>query len=272
METQNTIVNRRHSFPMDNLPECSTSQSKDSRDILQDAMMFSNLNTTFVNDQLLLHSPENNEFKSFTVKLTELENTLIVLQEENKNYKIDLTDIKKQLDESWDATETLERELNQLSQYNRRENIEISGIPDSIDNLELEKNVIRILREIGVYGLDYYEIAACHRLKKRNNEKYASVIVRFINRKRAVQCFQNRKYLKESFGREFPDLYIFENLCPRYRSIFDSCMDLKNSGEIKKLWTFNGIINFKTSNNTYERPKKIFHINDLDKYFPDSWD
>ena len=53
METRNTIVNRRSSFPMENPPECSTSQSTGSRDLLQDAMIFSNLNTNFVNDQLL---------------------------------------------------------------------------------------------------------------------------------------------------------------------------------------------------------------------------
>ena len=263
-------THRRNSYPMMNNSGITVSPTNNvSRDLLQDAMMISNLNNTFVNDQLLNQLPDNNE-SLINAKLIELENTIEILKSENKKNQFEINEIKIQLDESWEATETLERELNQLNQYNRRENIEISGIPDSFDH-ELEKTVISILRRIGVENLEYFEIAACHRLKKRKEEKYASVIVRFINRKRAIQCFKNRKYIKETIT-EFPGLYIFENLCPRYRSIFEACTDLKNNGEINKIWTFNGCINIKTSNNTYERPKKLFHINDLDKYFPDSWD
>ena len=46
---------------------------------------------------------------------------------------------------------------------------------------------------------------------------------------------------------------------------------LKAEGEIKKLWTFNGIVNFKKTDNINERPKKILHENEFDKFFPDYW-
>ena len=152
--------------------------------------------------------------------------------------------------------------MNLLQQYNRRENIEISNIPDTIENHELEYVVIGILRSIGVDNLESWEIAACHRLKKRKNEQFGNIIIRFTNRKRAIQCLKYKKYLK-GYICEYSKIYIHENLCPRFRSIFEDCEKMKAEGEIKKLWTFNGIVNFKKSDNINERPKKIYQDNDF---------
>ena len=169
----------------------------------------------------------------------------------------------------WESVEVLERDQNHLNQYNRRENIEITGIPENIPQDKLEDVCIDILRRIGVNALDRWEIAACHRLRKTEGQTTSNVIIRFINRKRAISCLQNRKYLKETIP-EYPNLYLFENLCPRYKSIMDECKKLKNTGEIRKVWTFNGTINFKKTDSQNERPKKLFHIYDLNKYFPNS--
>ena len=59
----------------------------------------------------------------------------------------------------------LEKELNVFLQYNRRESIEISGVPENIPQRELESTMILILRRIGLQHLSSYEIAACHRLR-----------------------------------------------------------------------------------------------------------
>ena len=232
----------------------------EGEDLLSKALSLSYLNDTFVNAE--------SNLSYIQTKFNVLDKLINDIKDENRHFKNEIKELKYELDESWEATETLERELSFLSQHNRRENIEITGIPDNIDNHSLEITVIDILRKIGVHNLNHWEIAACHRLKKRKGDKFTNVIVKFVNRKRAIQCFRNRKNFKDI--RDFPNCYIFENLCPRFRSIFDECTDLKNSGEIKKLWTFNGIINFKKTDNLNERPKKLFHINDLNNYFPDT--
>ena len=52
-------------------------------------------------------------------------------------------------DKIYDRLYASEKYLNDLSQYTRRENIEIDGIPANIPQKELEKNVFGILKTIG---------------------------------------------------------------------------------------------------------------------------
>ena len=41
------------------------------------------------------------------------------------------------------------------------------------------------------------------------------------------------------------------------KSIFEKCIQIKTVGFIKNVWTDNGIINFKMSENPNEPPKKM---------------
>ena len=164
---------------------------------------------------------------------------------------------------------SLEREITQFQQYNRRESIEISGFPEDISQNDLENIIIGILRRIGVWGLESYQITACHRLKRKvTGEKTQRVIIRFINRKHAHQSLLGRKYLKDTIW-EFPGIYIHESLCHKYKDLFDKCMELKLCGYIKKIWTYNGIVNIKKTDNYNELPKRIFHQDDIDRYLLD---
>ena len=58
-------------------------------------------------------------------------------------------------------------------QYSRRNNVEISGIPNSIPDKDLENTVISIFRDSGV-EIDPEDIEGCHRpptLKKQERER-----------------------------------------------------------------------------------------------------
>ena len=152
-------------------------------------------------------------------------------------------------------------------QYNRRENIEIVGISESIPDNEIEEFVVVMLRRIGVTNLSHYDIVGCHRLYNRKSGS-ANVIVRFLNRKHAKEAHMCKKNCSQLS--EYKNLRIVENLCPKIKSIFDQCLELKKANMIRHLWTRNGIIFFKSSDNYNEKPKKIMHSNDLDYYFPNS--
>ena len=167
-----------------------------------------------------------------------------------------------------DKLVALESDFDKFQQYNRRESLEVSGIPENIPQSELEITMINVLRRIGLNDLNSYQIAACHRLKRRvGNEQSSRVIIRFVNRKNSYKCLINKKYLRDI--REFPNIYFHESLCFKYKDLYDDCMELKTSGKISKLWTYNGIINIKKSYNYNERPKKIFSKSDINKYFPE---
>ena len=59
----------------------------------------------------------------------------------------------------------LENKFNHLEQYGRRKNIEVSGIPDSAGDNELECLVIKILKAIDI-DVDDRDVEACHGIGK----------------------------------------------------------------------------------------------------------
>ena len=91
-------------------------------------------------------------------KIDSLENKIKQITDINQQFQIEIDKLKFDLDMSLKAVDTLGKGLNKLEQYNRRENVEIIGLPDSIKNVELENVVINILRRIGVYHLEKWEI------------------------------------------------------------------------------------------------------------------
>ena len=93
----------------------------------------------------------------------------------------------------------MEKVLWHNAQYTRRNNIELSGICEAIDDhleLELEESVVGILNTIAV-KCTANDIEACHRLPHtRNSNKHKRVITRFVNRKLCEKSFISRKSLK----------------------------------------------------------------------------
>lgn len=137
------------------------------------------------NPPIVSNEPSGEHSENLLERLMSLEQNYFRSVNENMRLKNHVSQLQEDIYKLWDDMYDTQRDLQQLQKYGRRENIEISGIPDSVPDHILEDTVIRILRRIGVYGLSSYEIGGCHRLKKRNKHEPAKVIVRFINRKRA---------------------------------------------------------------------------------------
>ena len=60
---------------------------------------------------------------------------------------------------------SLESSYNMLEQYARRNNLEITGIPDSMPQKDLENKVVDILNTIGV-NVSNDDFEDCHRIGK----------------------------------------------------------------------------------------------------------
>ena len=71
--------------------------------------------------------------------------------------------LKKEKDE-------LVAEVNDLNAYNRRSNIELRNISESIKDDKLEEYCLDVLAEMEI-ELSSYEIVACHRLGKCQRNK-----------------------------------------------------------------------------------------------------
>ena len=61
---------------------------------------------------------------------------------------------------------TLESEHNSLEQYGRRNNIEITGIPDNVPNQILEEKIVNILNKCWCIAKRCWSMSSCRCIKK----------------------------------------------------------------------------------------------------------
>ena len=165
----------------------------------------------------------------------------------------------------------VERDTAELQQYTRRNNIEISGLPETIEDKSLEDTVIKIAKAVDI-PIGKNDIEACHRLSRRKKDNGPRrIIVRFVNRKFAEKFMRKGNELRKPYIFEKADLtekiYINNNLCSYYRYLWGKVKSLYQKQLIDSFWVFNGSINLKflDSNKTM----KVTHINDLIECFPD---
>ena len=156
------------------------------------------------------------------------------LQDENKRLKTKANALENKIID-------LEIQNNNVDQYSCRNDVEISGIPQSVSDNQLEEKVVDILKAIDV-NITTNEIEACHRLGKKKK----NVILRFINRKHCLKALRNKKKLKSidknAIGIPNGNLFISENLTPANRKLAFNCQKLKRDGEIEKCYTINEVV------------------------------
>ena len=141
------------------------------------------------------------------------------------------------------------------------------GIMLSINNIET--HIIKVLGSIGVV-VQSYDIVAVHRLGKSTVNKNRGVIVRFPNRKHAYSCSKNSKKLSTSPNASMKKIFITENLCPSNKNLFNYLYKLKKDSKIKSVWSFNGVVYFKLSVDTSERPIRVNHVEEVEDYLVES--
>ena len=197
------------------------------------------------------------------------------LQNENKSLKKRISDLEKFSDEDMGEIEDrfieIEKAVANCEQYTRRENFEISGIPESVPDDEIEEHVLDIVNTItnrreGQHILAK-DIHASHRLKKEPGDQAPKVIVRMVNRKHTIDVLKNKKMSPEQQEKlKYDNIFINENLCATNKRLLEQARDLKKKGVLKRCWTFNGITHIKIKE-TDARGKKIFHMCDFEKFF-----
>ena len=110
----------------------------------------------------------NSELLNLKNKYTQLESDLEISR--NVNNKL------------VDQVTRLERKYWESEQYSKRECIEISGIPQSIGQIDLEMTVLKVFDKIDA-PVDPQNIETCHRLKSDVNGRSNKVIMKFSKRK-----------------------------------------------------------------------------------------
>ena len=181
----------------------------------------------------------------------------IIIKNQNKRLKTKVNVLENKIID-------LEIQNNNLDQYSRRNNVEISGISQSVRDSHLEEKVVDILKAIDA-NVTTNEIDACHRLGNKNK----NVIFRAINRKHHLKALRNKKKLKSidknAIGTPNANLFICENLTPANSKLAFNRRKLKRDGKIEKCYTVNGIVHIVKNN----KLMKLYHLKDLHKLFPE---
>ena len=132
-----------------------------------------------------------------------------------------MKNIKKLQDQSTQLKETianlkhevviLEAARNSVEQYDWRNNIEITGIPDIIRDENLEHSLFEVFKAAGIQ-ISHNYIEECHHIgKSKVNSK--KTIMTLVNWKYCKQILYNRKKLKNFNGSRIgmPNTKILEN-------------------------------------------------------------
>lgn len=202
-----------------------------------------------IKDTVIKHLLKENERLKERVK---------VLEDNTEEYQCNLIDVESQ--------------SQQLEQYTRRNNLEISGIPNTVSDKDLESKCISILNSVDIKASSD-EIEACHRLPARNNQP-KTTIIKFTNRKIVESACSKEKRIKlkncnkiELGLPENTELYFNENLSPFYKHLSWMCRELKRKNYISGSWFRDGKLFFKYDEDS--RPIRVLHQQDLYDEFPD---
>ena len=158
-----------------------------------------------------------------------------------------------------------------VEQYSRRDCLVIWGIPDQVSQLDLEPNVLNIIKGLGVFNVSSFEISSCHRLFNNKNDRYpAKTIVKFTNRKIVDKCLDNREQIFEVSRQLNMNLRVFESLCKANEKILKHCGELQKYEFIKDYYITSCSIKIIKMNNI--RPIKIKHPDELCHLFQEFFD
>ena len=129
----------------------------------------------------------------------------------------------------------------------------ILGIPDSVQDSDLESTVTSILSDIDV-NVESREVEDCNRIGKSNNGFKKTIII-FINRKYCKKALLNRKQfeiidLKKHQFVSGTKIFINENLTVKNEHLAFNCRQLKKRNYIFSTFTKNSTVYIKQNENS----------------------
>ena len=153
--------------------------------------------------------------------------------------------------------------IDENEQYDRRQNLEIAGIPS-----KTSENTNKIVQEVAKLmniNLSEDQISTSHRLpasqrpnrdnnesKKRQIASSPPIIVQFLSRDVRNSLYFNRKLLREAnlkkfYVEETTEIYVNENLTRARKNLLWKAKQRAKANGFKYVWTHNGRINVRLS-------------------------
>ena len=201
----------------------------------------------------------NEKFSNLTEEVQKLNTNFELLKSDFSATTIENNSLNKRLT-------ALERQCWANAQYSRLECLEITGIPSSVSDKDLEEVVCKAIAKAGV-DITPDDIEDCHRVGNKGQ-----TIIKFGERKVSRQVLSVRKDLNKVKMSDIDltgqsTLYINQSLCPYYRMLWSKTKTLYKKGKIDSFHVSNGNIKIRLQENV--RPITISLTHDFIKYFPE---
>ena len=194
------------------------------------------------------------EIKSLCTYIKELTVTVNQLLSKNERINSDLAIQKTVCGNLEEKFKSLEIQISKDEQYNRRNCIEFSGIPNTINGDKLEETIIEACKDVNI-GINETDMETYQRLPVRRNAINASksVIVKFVNRKHAESILSKEFTLSSTdFSRLTINnkLYVNPSSCLHYRYLWGRRKDLQQRKMIHHAFCLGSVVAIKLSEKT----------------------
>ena len=139
----------------------------------------------------------------------------------------------------------LENSLDSAEQYSRRNNLRISGLPET-QNESTDDLVLAMSSAIGA-DMSIDDIDRSHRVGAKNNKsgetnsssRPRDIIVKFVSYRSRDKFFRKRRGARSS---GYNNVYVDEDLTRNRSLTLFKCRELKRQGRIQDAWTSDGKI------------------------------
>lgn len=201
------------------------------------------------------------EIEVFRVEMAEMRESMKLLNEICEGAKKENEILIKENKSLKVKNKELAKRLSELEQYSRSNNVEIRGVP-----VRKDENCLQIVQEIGNKAkcpVAAADIDIVHRVPVKKGIPH--IIARFCTRaKRAEFCEKARKARLNTSNIGFQSqkdepIFINDHLTPEKKRLFAQALTLKKEKNWKYLWTDNGIIKARKTDNS-----KVHRIADTD--------
>ena len=187
---------------------------------------------------------ENDSLKETIKKLeSEIENRKTEIEEQ----KAENSKLQTQIEKN---AEIASGKINDLEQYGRRNNLKISGLPESEGDETAEMTTETVINKlngvIGSLNLKREDIDIAHRLGPKRKRRWGQetapprrVIIKFNSRIKRDSILRNRKLFKGT------DMFVNEDLTQINQNVL-ACVRKKMPDEVKQSWSINGRIFYES--------------------------
>ena len=187
--------------------------------------------------------------------------------------------LEKQVSQLKNENSELRQMIDDVSQYNRRDNLKFIGVPYKKD-----EDVVKIVKDITKHttgeDLDESEISVAHRvMSKEDRERLESVpytdgapvtpknapsiIVKFCKRITKTKIFESRKLSAAKPNRPYPKAEIYEDVTPLRTRILYALLNKKNQADnevFRYVWSREGRIYCRTEAESKQTPQPKANI------------